>query len=270
MKRMIMMAGLAAGTLAAPLCAVAQITNHTDSIPTDSSFHISIGQQQPVFRTTTAGIIVPALMLGYGFAALKAHPLKELNRSTKNELVEDHPTFHTHIDNYLQIAPAAAVYILNAAGIHGRHNLRDRTIILGLSALLTTGSMELIKHTTREERPDGSDNLSFPSGHTAMAFATAEFMRQEYRDVSPWYGVAGYAVATATGVLRMYNNKHWVSDVVAGAGLGILGTKAVYWAYPWIQRKLFRDNNTRTTTAILPYYNNQWHSAGLNVTVFLR
>ncbi|PIH02800.1 hypothetical protein CS542_03390 [Pedobacter sp. IW39] len=55
----------------------------------------------------------------------------------------------------------------------------------------------------------GADNYSFPSGHTANAFA-AEFLNQEYRDVSPWIGYAVYTVATASRVLRMYNNKHWV------------------------------------------------------------
>ena len=77
-------------------------------------------------------------------------------------------------------------------------------------------------------------------------------MRQEYKDVSPWYGIAGYAAATATGVLRLYNNKHWVGDVVAGAGIGIISTKLAYWIYPSIQRKLFK--NKSMNTMILPYY----------------
>ncbi|MBO9731149.1 MAG: phosphatase PAP2 family protein [Chitinophaga sp.] len=209
-------------------------------------------------------------MIGYGFIALNNPTLRDLNSSTKSELKEDHPTFRTHIDNYLQYSPIAAVYILNAAGIHGKHNFRDRTIILGISALLTAGSVEGIKHWTHEERPDGSDFLSFPSGHTATAFASAEFLRQEYKDVSPWYGVAGYAAATATGALRMYNNKHWLSDVVAGAGMGILGTKAAYWVYPWIQRKFFKEGNRPADKVVMPYYNPQFHSAGLSFIFFPR
>ena len=75
------------------------------------------------------------------------------------------------------------------------------------------------------------------------AFAAAEFMRQEYKDVSPLYGIAGYGAATITGILRLYNNKHWVSDVVAGAGFGILSTRLAYWIYPVIKRKLFKDKS---------------------------
>jgi membrane-associated phospholipid phosphatase len=77
-------------------------------------------------------------------------------------------------------------------------------------------------------------------------------MRQEYKDVSPWYGVAGYAMAAATGYLRMYNNKHWLSDVVAGAGVGIMSAKLVYWIYPVIKRKLFKDKDV--TTMVMPTY----------------
>lgn len=235
------------------------------------SFHLNIQPSPaPAFRTTATGLVVPVVMIGYGAAALRWHPLSDLNHSTNKEIQEDHAGFHTVADSYLQFAPAAAVYVLNAAGVHGRHNLRDRTIILGISAVLTAGAVELVKRTTHEIRPDGSDDLSFPSGHTATAFASAEFLRQEYKDVSPWYGIAGYAAATATGALRMYNNKHWFSDVVAGAGLGILSTKAAYWVYPWMQRKLFRDTNRHASTVVLPYYNTQWHSAGLSIAVYGR
>ena len=79
---------------------------------------------------------------------------------------------------------------------------------------------------------DGSGR-AFPSGHTATAFVAAEFIQQEFKDASPWYGFAGYTVATATGTLRMLKNAHWFSDVVAGAGVGILTTKLTYLAYPF-------------------------------------
>ena len=112
--------------------------------------------------------------------------------------------------------------------------------------------MSSLKKITHIQRPDGSSYESFPSGHTAEAFASAEFLRQEYKDVSPWYGIAGYAAATATGALRIYNNKHWLSDVVAGAGIGIASTKLAYWIYPAIKRKFFK--NKPMNTFIIPYY----------------
>ena len=95
-------------------------------------------------------------------------------------------------------------------------------------------SVYALKNITKIERPDGSSNNSFPSGHTATAFAGAEFLWQEYKDVNIWYGITGYAVATGTGIFRIYNARHWLSDVVMGAGIGILTTKIAYWIFPYI------------------------------------
>jgi membrane-associated phospholipid phosphatase len=78
----------------------------------------------------------------------------------------------------------------------------------GISSLIMGVTVNAGKRITAETRPDGSNNHSFPSGHTATAFASAEFLRQEYKDISPWYGIAGYVAAIATGYLRIYNNKH--------------------------------------------------------------
>ena len=128
-------------------------------------------------------------------------------------------------------------------------------MILGLSGIIMGTAVLSIKNLSGETRPDGSDKYSFPSGHTAAAFATAEFLRQEYKDVSPWYGVAGYAMAATTGYLRMYNNKHWVGDVAAGAGIGIMSTKLAYWIYPVIKHALFKDKEVKTV--IMPTYQDQ-------------
>jgi membrane-associated phospholipid phosphatase len=215
------------------------------------------------YRLSTAGMVVPTLMVSYGFLALKSPMLKSLNHSTRAELREDHPTFSTKVDNYLKSAPIVAVYGLNLAGIHGKHNFRDRTMLIGISALIMTGSVGALKSATHQLRPDGSTYNSFPSGHTSTAFMGAQFMWEEYKDVSPWYGVAGYAVATTTGVLRLYNNRHWVSDVVTGAGIGMLSTKAAYWLYPKIQR-VFTPKSSMNAV-ILPTYNAEWKTAGISL-----
>ncbi|WP_260607560.1 phosphatase PAP2 family protein [Chitinophaga polysaccharea] len=272
MKKMIFSTGLAFCTLTCSYSADAQ---EMDSLPAVSDtvhfiYPAPSGKVPGRFHTTVTGLVVPAAMIGYGVLALNNPTLRDLNSTTKAEIKEDHPGFHTHIDNYLQYTPVAAVYILNAAGIHGKHNLRDRTILLGISAVLTAGTVEIVKNKTHEERPDHSDYLSFPSGHTASAFAAAEYLRQEYKDVSPWYGVAGYLAATTTGALRMYNNRHWLSDVVAGAGVGILSTKAAYWVYPLLQRKLLNASAGAADKVIVPYYNPQFHSAGISFIFFPR
>jgi membrane-associated phospholipid phosphatase len=111
------------------------------------------------------------------------------------------------------------------------------------------------KITIGRERPDKSNTKSFPSGHTETAFVAAEFLYQEYKDKSIWIGIGGYSVATFVGIARVYNNRHWVSDVVAGAGIGILSTKAVYWVYPHLQKTLGKKD-TSLNTFVLPGYSN--------------
>lgn len=201
---------------------------------------------------TAKSLLIPGLMIGYGVTALENDGLKKLNAELKDELYAESPHKKIPIDNYLQFAPAAAVYGLNALGIKGKHNFRDRSMIYAMSNIILTGTVFSLKKITAVQRPDGSAYTSFPSGHTAEAFASAEFMRMEYKDVSPWYGIAGYAMAATTGYLRMYNNKHWFSDVVAGAGVGIASTKLAYWLYPKIQHKLFKDK--MPDTVIMPAY----------------
>ena len=57
----------------------------------------------------------------------------------------------------------------------------------------------------------------------------AEILRREFGKEYPWIAVAGYAVATLVGLMRISNNRHWAGDVLAGAGLGILSVSLVYW-----------------------------------------
>lgn len=203
-------------------------------------------------RFRVAHFIAPTVLIGYGFAAVYNHgPLKELDVSTRYELQEDHPKFAAHVDDYVQFAPAIAVWGLNFAGVKGRHNLFDASMLYVTSAAVMGLSTHFVKRGVHRLRPDDSGNNSFPSGHTASAFAAAEFLYQEFKYKSPWIGYAGYFVATATGTLRMYNNKHWFSDVVAGAGFGIASTKIAYLVYPHIKR-IFTAKNTNNLS-IMPY-----------------
>ncbi|KQK26280.1 PA-phosphatase [Chryseobacterium aquaticum] len=200
-------------------------------------------------------LIIPTALIGYGVASLSVNGLKQLNFSTRDEINEHQPD-HIRLDNYTQFAPAALVYGFNAFGVEGKHNFRDRTIIYGTSMLITSAFVLPLKHITKEERPDQSNNLSFPSGHTAIAFASAQFMFREYKDTNFLLGISGYSLAIFTGVYRMMNDKHWFGDVVGGAGFGILSTELAYWLYPKINNLLGRKNKN-SATMVMPYYQNK-------------
>jgi hypothetical protein len=204
-------------------------------------------------------LIVPSTLIALGVYGT-------INGSIDKEVRDkiDSDGDKTSIDNVLPFVAPASVYILNWCGVKGKHNFIDRSVILGTSAVLALGPTYLMKSTISTPRPDGSGDDSFPSFHTAAAFVGAEFMRQEYKDESVWYGVAGYGIATCTGLLRIYNNKHWLSDVLAGAGFGILGTKAAYWLYPEI-RKLY-EGTKLDHAIIVPYGSNQGFGLSISAT----
>lgn len=218
------------------LCSLRGLSAEVDSIEaTDST--LLRNRPQIKFREW-ARILAPAALVSYGFTSLDNGLTKQADQHIHHELLEEYPHFSTHIDDKLQFAPVAAVYALNMIGVKGRHNLMDRTALYFISNSLMGFTVNFLKEQTAKLRPSGEDRRSFPSGHTATAFVAAEFMRQEFRDVSPWYGVAGYSIAGATGALRMMNNKHWFSDVLAGAGVGILSSKLTYFVYPFIKNKI--------------------------------
>lgn len=192
------------------------------------------------YKQTTIGYIVPAVFIGYGLVSLAGNNvIRRLDYTTNNELQEDHPSFALKVDNFTRYAPAAAVYGLDIAGVKAKHNLVDRSAVLLMSVVIAQMSVGGVKSLAHRTRPNGTTDNSFPSAHTSFAFMSAEFLYQEYKDKSVWYGVTGYAVATGTGILRLYNNAHWVSDVVMGAGIGILSTKVSYLLYPYLKQKIF-------------------------------
>lgn len=195
---------------------------------------------------------VPAVLVTVGIIGLESDWLEYQNSEIRDELQENIDSKFT-VDDFSQYVPMAAVYGLNLCGVKGKHDVKDQTIILATSAAIMAATVNVLKVTTREKRPDGSSRNSFPSGHTATAFIGAELLRREYWDVSPWIGVTGYAVALGTGFFRMYNNRHWFTDVLAGAGVGILSVKAAYWLYPSITKLICRKHAMKNTY-LVPYY----------------
>ncbi len=234
-------------------CTVVSASAQDTTTVADSSIVQPVKKNSRAIKPVT--YIIPAAMIAYGFAALEIKPLIQFNQNIKQSIWDNNPHQSTRIDDYIWIAPAVSVYAFNLAGLKGKHNFIDRSFLLGLSYTIAGAVVAPTKKFTKELRPDGSNRFSFPSGHTAQAFVSAEFLRMEYKDVSPWYGVAGYAVATATGYLRMYNNKHWLSDVAAGAGVGILSVQAAYWIYPKLKQKFMKNKNGNAM--LVPYYQQQ-------------
>lgn len=174
--------------------------------------------------------IAPVLLISTGTALHFSTDTKENFR----DWMQDHFAYSGAVDDYIQYAPLAAVYSLNALGIKGKNNFGNRTALAIKSLLLNDLFVSNLKTWTKTERPNGSMR-SFPSGHTSFAFAMAHLMHKEYGEISSWYSIGAYTCATTVGIMRVAKNAHWISDVVAGAGFGILSTELVYLThlYKW-------------------------------------
>lgn len=147
-------------------------------------------------------------------------------RSLRNDFL---PSFQHHIDDFTQLTPVAVMLGMKIAGVKSRSSWGRLAVSDAFAATMMFGAVQSLKNITHVTRPDGSNNHSFPSGHTATAFMAATMLSKEYGHISPWVTVGAYSMATATGLMRIANNKHWLSDVMVGAGIGIITTELGYW-----------------------------------------
>lgn len=171
--------------------------------------------------------IAPAMLIGAGLLTFRDKGF--LNRQDVRDFRQEHfAGFNTNFDDLTRFLPALAVYGLNIGGVPGRHTVGRATLSFAVGSAVYLPVVFLLKQTTNVLRPDGSSTTSFPSGHTAAAFSSAVFLEEEYGYRNRLYPVAGYTVASITGMLRILNDRHWISDVLVGAGIGMLGTRLGY------------------------------------------
>ena len=188
----------------------------------------SIVKKAKWYKTDTGkSLIIAGTLIGIGTiiqvdnGSFKYDVRDEINRYL--------PDFHDPIDDYLQYIPYAAVFALDWAGVESKHKSLRKVTTIGTAIAFNLIVIQGLKYSIAEPRPDGSSNNAFPSGHTATAFMGAHIFHKEYGHKSPFYSIAGYLLASITGVFRQLNNRHWVSDVFAGAGIGIGVTELAYF-----------------------------------------
>ena len=171
--------------------------------------------------------IAPVALITTGTLMINSALNEDLQKNANNLFGED---FSTHADNILIFVPVAQIYLGKSFGFKPKNDFHHQTINIAIANVMAVSVTEILKRTVKEERPDQSDDLSFPSGHTSIAFTNAALLYYEYKDSNLWYASSGFLFATATGVLRIANNKHYTSDVLAGAGIGLAsGLIVSYW-----------------------------------------
>jgi hypothetical protein len=171
-------------------------------------------------------MILPGALMTSGLILNKS----DIKVDIQNSIQSHFDDFHTDVDDVLSFTPLGIDLLVSLMSDEKAKlkNLTDiaiaQTAILGL----TLG----LKKVINAQRPNGRF-LSFPSGHTSQAFTVATLLYLHFKDQYPFLASTGYVFAGATGVLRVINNEHWVSDVFFGAGLGILVGALTYHFNPF-------------------------------------
>jgi hypothetical protein len=204
--------------------------------------------------------IVP---LGLALGSVVVIAIPNLKEQLQRRLTWDDdlkPGYVSLGDDYIRYTPAVAAYALSALGLKSKHRFIDRSVILAVSYIASDFVVYHTKNITkslRPGRPVGNTDYSFPSQHAAMAFVAASFLDHELGYISPWISAGGYLTASYVGYARVARNRHWISDVLMGAAVGIIMTNATYWAYDGVM-KIFPKNLT-----VLPIIDSK--QTGLNL-----
>ncbi|UOQ98344.1 phosphatase PAP2 family protein [Hymenobacter sp. 5317J-9] len=198
--------------------------------------------KQPFLKSKLfKAVAIPAVLITYG--AITAQGDAGINRSAREFTQRQFRPVNTMIDNTVIFLPYLELGAVALAGVESRNDRINTLLIIAKGEAIMLASTFAVKYLAHETRPNGQDNLSFPSGHTAQAFLAASIVHTEFRDKSQWYGVGAYTIATSVAALRMINDKHWQSDVVAGAGFGILSAHLAYLSHRnrWGRKSIGRD-----------------------------
>ncbi|MBH8557209.1 phosphatase PAP2 family protein [Hymenobacter negativus] len=226
--------------LSSPMAHLAQ-AQQLPALPADSA----IQAPRPVnkARAVALRIAVPSALVAVGVLAHSptySTVLCQAKQDMQAETQEIFRGFDAHgIDDYSRHAPLALAYGLMATGHRGERSAVGFTLIYLAAHELDEGIVSNLKRITAEPRPYNAQDLSsFPSSHTSQAFLTATLLHEQYGRQYPWVSVSGYAVATATGAMRLMGNKHWATDVLAGAAIGFLSAETVWHLYPALTKAL--------------------------------
>ena len=216
------------------------------------STYTSLNKRQKFHFLTPAALITTGALLSSS----------TIERDIQNEVRDIvGPDFNTSIDDYTRYVPIGILLGADLAGIPARNHWFDQGKNLAMAIIITDFITFRLKFAIDKERPSGSDELqSMPSAHTSAAFAHASVLFHEFKDTNAWIAYSGYAFATATGLLRVANDKHWTSDVLVGAGIAVLVTEVIYYFDPIIRWNPFKNKN-KGQAMVLPSLSNQSYGA---------
>lgn len=227
---------------------LAASTNPTDlsGLCNDSVSVVVTTEKVPLVDYTfkPSRFILPAALIATGVIGIAIDGMEDYHLFTRKD-----STNFVAIDDYLEWGLFGWVFVCDLLGKE-KHSFVDQLFLLGLAEGLNAGMVHGLKNVVDYTRPDGR-RRSFPSGHTANAFLGAHLTFKEFKDSSPVLAYSGYAMALLVAGSRVYKNRHWMADVIAGAGIGILSVELSYLIYFPLRNALARKANTKFSKNLL-------------------
>jgi hypothetical protein len=212
----------------------------------------SLNLKKEVKKSFFSATILPATLILTGSLMSTSQFEKTLQKDIRNKVGN---SYHNGMDDYIQYTPFLEVYIGDALGLNAKNHWFDQTKNMVIGGITTGIIIHSLKRIVGKERPDGSSNHSFPSGHTAASFTGATILFQEFRETNLLFASSGFLFSTTTGGLRIVNNRHYLSDVLAGAGIGILVANLVYYIEPLKNFNPF--NKKKNNISFIPIIDNE-------------
>lgn len=212
-------------------------------------------------------LILPVSLIAVGSFGVCNRTFENVNNRIKENMACIRGNHYFHADDYIQYLPAVAYLGIGFTGVKAKNSFKER-LAAGVTAYAAMAAIvNITKYSVKEKRPDSGARNSFPSGHTATAFTGAELIREEYGNL---WGAGAYVVATGVAFLRLYNDRHWFNDVIAGAGIGILSARIGYWMLPLYRKWFHWDRNLKNAiVTAVPSYSGYERTLALTVSIIL-
>ncbi|WP_297068293.1 phosphatase PAP2 family protein [uncultured Duncaniella sp.] len=263
------------GLLTAPLCGYAQTSKieeasdvifqssaqTVDLSPVDGNYSTDMHQSE-CHKFNAMNLILPGAMMTVGVFGIKNKAFRKLNTEIKNGMDNLRGGHFFHADDYIQYFPAVAYLTLGSVGIKSKHSIKERVAVEATAYMTMAALTNAGKYAFNEKRPDSNAKNSFPSGHTATVFTGAELIREEY---GLGFGIGAYSIAVGVAFLRLYNGRHWLNDVIAGAGVGILSARIGCWMLQLYRQWFKWDNSSSNIIAISPGYDYKESTFSVNL-----
>ena len=174
-------------------------------------------------------------------------------------------TFRTHWDDWIQYAPIGMLYTADLFGIKAKNTVWNQTKYLAISEVITSAIVLTMKYTLKIQRPNNGPYTAYPSGHTSQAFVASQVFYNEFRDTHKLFALSGFLFSGATGTLRILNNRHWLPDVLMGAGIAMLVTNTVYYFEPLKNWNPWKRKDRNVDVGFMPTVGNDYYGGHLTL-----